>query len=78
MTNSPNIRLLFAIYEIIPHTEAVYECRLSRMGQTATKIRCALNDECLDVLSGMSHWKEQMKSQELDQIIDTCKSLREC
>lgn len=65
--SSPNIRRLLVIYEIIPHTEAVLECGLSRLGQIATKKLCAFNDENLNMPLRISHRKGQLKSHKLNQ-----------
>ena len=72
-----NIQRLLAIYVIIPHAEALVECGFSKMGQIMTKKRCALDDECLDMLMRISYRQEPLKSYELNQIIDTWKSLRD-
>ena len=47
------------------------------MGQIMIKKRRALNDESFDILMTISHRQEPLTSPELDQIIDTGKSLRD-
>ena len=73
----PNIRRLLAIHVIIPHAEAVVEREFSKMGQIMTKKGCALDDESLDILMRISHRQKPLKTHELNQIIDTWKSVRD-
>ena len=74
----PNIQCLPAIYVVIPHAEAVVEQGFSKIGQIMTKKRCALNNENLDIIMRIFHRQEALKTHELNQIIDTWKSLRDC
>ena len=73
----PNIQRLLAIYVIIPYADAVVERGFSKMGQIMTKKRCGLHDESLDMLMRISYKQEPLKTHELNQLIDTWKSVRD-
>ena len=48
------------------------------MGEIMTKKRFALDDESLCMLKRISHRQEPLKSQELNQILETLNSYRDC
>ena len=48
------------------------------MGEIMTKKRCALDDESLGMLKRISHRQEPLKSHELNQILETLNSYRDC
>ena len=73
----PNIQRLLCIYLLIPHTEAVVERGFSKMSQIMTKKRSTLDDKSLDMLMRISYRKEPLKTNELKEIIDIWKGLRD-
>ena len=59
-----NIRRLRKFFIIIPHSDAIVECMLSKIGLVTTKKNCSLQGESLDILMGFfsddilqSSWK---------------------
>ena len=72
-----NVRLLLIIYLPVPHTEAVVQRDISKMGQIMIKKRCFLDDNCHDLLICISHNKESLTTKDTTQVIDIWSRLSE-
>ena len=66
-------KAVFLIYVLIPMSEAIVERGFSKMGQTVTKKRTALDNNSLEMLMRISHYKTPLNTNDVKRVLDKWK-----